>query len=353
MKRLLLLRPLVLAGLILSLAACKKPAEPTAPVAEPVPAQPPATDATPSAPGGYSPPVKATTAPKTTAAAKPTATGPVPAELWKEFSGEKAMEEVKKQVDLGPRPAGSAEDAAARDLIKAGMKRAGWTVEEQAFDDETPRGTVHFVNLVCRFGATPASAPHAIICSHFDTKRFSTIRFVGASDGASSTGALIELGRVLALDPAMAARCELVFFDGEEAVQQFTETDGLYGSRFYARSLAEGNRAAQFKFAILWDMIGDANLTITLPSDSPPELANGILVSADALNVRSNFSFFRSQLLDDHVPLARRHIPSIDLIDFDYPPWHTADDTLDKLSPNSLQTVGQVTLHYLKRTLTH
>ncbi len=187
-------------------------------------------------------------------------------------------------------------------------------VEEQPFTDETPRGRIAFVNVIARHsgpdGRPPsATTPRAIVCSHYDTKRFSTIKFVGASDGASSTGALLELARVLALDTALATQLELVFFDGEEAVQQFTETDGLYGSRHYAIALAEATRARQYKFAILWDMIGDKDLTITLPPDSPPELARGIFAAADALHLRQHFSYLNRGLLDDHVPLNQTRHP--------------------------------------------
>jgi Zn-dependent M28 family amino/carboxypeptidase len=142
-----------------------------------------------------------------------------------------------------------------------------------------------------------------------------------------------------------------VFFDGEEAVSQFTETDGLYGSRFYAKDLQKSKRNAQFKFGILWDMIGDKDLTITLSPDSPPELAKGILSAATTLNLRDYFSYFDRNIYDDHVPLIEVGIPTIDLIDFDYIYWHTADDTLDKLSPLSLQKVGAVTLHYLRKAM--
>ena len=229
-------------------------------------------------------------------------------------------------------------------------------MERQQFSDLTPRGSVVFVNLIARFpanGVSPAApgAQQVIVCSHYDTKRFSTIRFVGASDGASSTGALVELARVLALDPAFAAKFELVFFDGEEAVQQFTETDGLWGSRHYASVLRETGRARQFKLAILWDMIGDKDLTITLSPNSPPDLAKGIFAASEALGMRENFGYFTRDILDDHVPLGRAGIPAIDLIDFDYLYWHTADDTLDKLSPESLRKVGWVTLYYLKHRL--
>jgi hypothetical protein len=107
----------------------------------------------------------------------------------------------------------------------------------------------------------------------------------------------------------------------------------------------------QFKFAILWDMNGDKDLTITLPPDSPKELAQGIFGAAETLHLRNHFTFLSRSITDDHVPLQTRRIPSIDLIDFDYDPWHTADDTLDKLSPESLQKIGSVTLLYLKRAL--
>ena len=255
-----------------------------------------------------------------------------------------------------PRPAGSAQLAKTRAYILDNLQKAGWDVEQQKFTDETPRGPVEFINLIARFPATagkPASADtqQVIIASHYDTKLFDTIKFVGASDGASSTGALMELARVLAMDPAMARKIELVFFDGEEAVEQFNATDGLYGSRYYGKQLRLSKRNEQFKFGILWDMIGKKNVTITLPPDSPAELAKGIFEASDALKLRQHFTYLDRELLDDHVPLNESHIPTIDLIDFDYMYWHTADDLLDKLSPDSLQVVGSVTLYYLRQRL--
>ena len=284
-------------------------------------------------------------------------TGPVPSEIWKEFSGERAFAEVRRQVEIGPRPSGSAEVEKARAQIAEFLEREGWEVERQGFTDSTPRGPMQFINIIGRFSANgdrpvPRTTQRAIVCSHFDTKRFSTIQFVGASDGASSTGALLELARVLALDPALAAKVELVFFDGEEAVQQFNESDGLYGSRHYATSLRESGRAAQFQFGILWDMIGDKDLTITLSPDSPAALTKALLAAAETLGARDRFGYHSQHIYDDHVPLNTARIPTIDLIDFDYLPWHTADDTLDKLSPASLQTIGAVTLLHLHRALT-
>ena len=279
---------------------------------------------------------------------------PPPAEIWKEFSGEKAFAHTQHLVELGPRPEGSEALEKTRKYIADTLESSGWKIEHQKFNDDTPRGNMAFENLIARFGdAKPAETQQAIVASHYDTKLFSTIRFVGASDGGSSTGALLELARVLALDPGLARRVELVFFDGEEAFVQFNATDGLYGSRFYARTLRETKRNGQLKFGILWDMIGDKNLTITLSPDSPAQVARGILDAATTLGLRDAFSYYDHDIYDDHVPLNTAHVPTIDLIDFNYPPWHTADDTLDKLSPESLQKIGAVTLYYLRKQLTN
>ncbi|MGB8340880.1 MAG: M28 family peptidase [Chthoniobacterales bacterium] len=269
------------------------------------------------------------------------------AEPWKEFSGTKALAHVQALVDLGPRPAGSEAIKKSRAYITRELERIGWKVREQSFMDETPRGPVAFVNLIATYaGERSEKAPRFLLCSHYDTKTFDNIIFVGANDGGSSTGALIEMARVLSLHPALAARVDLVFFDGEEAYDEFSATDGLYGSRYFARQLAEADKHS-YRDGILWDMMGDRDLTITLPLDSPPELATGIFAAADALQVRNHFTYYNNDVLDDHTPLNAAGIPTIDLIDFDYPPWHTAGDTMDKLSAESLRIVGAVTAYYL------
>jgi Zn-dependent M28 family amino/carboxypeptidase len=253
----------------------------------------------------------------------------------------------------------------ARKLIVDSLTASGWKADRQEFDQDTPHGKIRMTNILASFpnqpaaaqssAASPAPKParsRALVAGHYDTKKFSTIRFVGANDGASSTGALLELARVLAKSPALASKVDLVFFDGEEAMVQFTETDGLYGSRYFAMSLRSSGKAAEYNFGIVLDMIGDKNLTITLPFDSPKELTRGVLESARALGFRDHFSLLDRALLDDHVPLNEiARIPTVDLIDFEYKVWHTADDTMDQLSAQSLETVGAVTLHYLSTSL--
>ena len=270
---------------------------------------------------------------------------PVSKKIWNEFSGDKALAHVQALVDLGPRPPGSDAIARARAYIEEQLKSAGWSMSEQAFTDQTPRGEMKFVNLIARFGG--GAKPTFLLCSHYDTKIFDNFQFVGANDGGSSTGLLLELARVLALQPDLAAKMELVFFDGEEAVENFSQTDGIYGSRHFANELAKTGSAKSFRAGILFDMVGDRSLDITLPPNSPPAIIAGIFDAAEALNFRNYFTYFDQNITDDHTPLNAVGIPVIDVIDFHYPPWHTADDTMDKLSPQSLHVVGSTSAYYL------
>ncbi|HWY51981.1 MAG TPA: M28 family peptidase [Chthoniobacterales bacterium] len=256
---------------------------------------------------------------------------------------------MQRLVDLGPRTPESEAIVKSRAYIKQELKSSGWSVTEQAFTDNTPRGQVRFVNLIARFGTATKATDLFLLCSHYDTKTFDAFRFVGANDGGSSNGLLLELARVLAKQPRLAERIELVFFDGEEAFENFSNTDGIYGSRHFAGKLAQNGMAKLFRGGILFDMIGDRSLRVTIPPNSPPNSARDIFASAEALNVRNYFTYFDQDITDDHTPLNAVGIPVIDLIDFRFSYWHTADDTIDKLSPQSLQVVGSVALYYLSQ----
>jgi glutaminyl-peptide cyclotransferase len=266
--------------------------------------------------------------------------------IWQEISGEKALAHVQRLVDFGPRPSGSEAIEKSRHYIEDQLSRSGWQVKRQAFTDDTPRGKVQFVNLIAQFPRQGNAAPLFLLCSHYDTKTFDAIKFVGANDAGSSTGLVLELARVIGQHPNLAAKIELVFFDGEEAYDHFSETDGLYGSRYFARQL-QGSSAKQFRGGILFDMVGDRSLDVTFPADSPPEIARDIFAAAEALKLRSYFTYLDREMIDDHSPLNAIGIPTIDVIDFDYPWWHTAGDTIDKISAQSLQIVGSVALYYL------
>jgi glutaminyl-peptide cyclotransferase len=274
------------------------------------------------------------------------AEGAADTKIWEEFSGDKAFAHVQRLVNFGPRPAGSEALEKSRVYVEDQLRRSGWRVTRQAFSDDTPRGKIQFVNLIAQFsGEGNAASPSFLLCSHYDTKMFDTVRFVGANDGGSSTGLLLELARVIGQYPNLARKIELVFFDGEEAYEHFSDTDGVYGSRYFARQLQKD--AKQFRGGLLFDMVGDRSLGITLPADSPAAMARDIFAAADALKLRDYFSYFDRDLIDDHVPLNAIGIPTLDIIDFDFPWWHTEGDTIDKISAQSLQIVGSVALYYL------
>jgi glutaminyl-peptide cyclotransferase len=229
------------------------------------------------------------------------------------------------------------------------LTESGWTVQRQTFTDDTPKGAIEFTNIRARFVGSSADSGDAVwkrptqvlLASHYDTKRYETIDFVGANDPGSSIAALLEIARITAAKPDLARRLELVFFDGEEAFVSYTPNDGLFGSRHYAQQYRKWPEEIQFDAGILLDMVGDKDLNVRIPSNSPAELTTHLLVAASELGTRKFFGTSPTALTDDHVPLNGAGLPTIDVIDFDYKYWHTGSDTIDKLSPESLETVGQ------------
>ena len=258
-----------------------------------------------------------------------------------QFDGARAYRHVSEIVAIGPRPAGSAGAEKTRAYIRRELAAAGLQVEEQAFDARTPLGVVRMVNLRAHLRHA-SSSPRLLIAGHYDTKLFKDIAFVGANDGGSSTGFLLELARVLVSRPR-SAPLEIVFFDGEEAVVEWQGDDNTYGSRHYVQAAAKGGTAAPIGALVLVDMIGDRDLRIRREANSTPWLTDIIWSRAGALG-RHEFVSDSVALLDDHLPFLQAGIPAVDIIDFEYPHWHEAGDTLDKVSGASLQAVGDVLL---------
>jgi glutaminyl-peptide cyclotransferase len=257
------------------------------------------------------------------------------------FDGARAYEHVKELVAIGPRPAGSAGAQQTRDYIRKHLSALGITVSEQAFDAPTPLGTIRMVNVRATLGGPPGSR-RLVIASHYDTKLFKDVSFVGANDGGSSTGFLIELARVLN-QRAPAIQIELLFLDGEEALVEWQGNDNTYGSRHYVSAAAKDGTLKQIGALVLVDMIGDRDLRIKRESHSTPWLTEIIWARAKALG-RSQFVAESTPILDDHVPFLEAGVPAVDLIDLEYPDWHQPTDTLDKVSADSLQAVGDVLL---------
>jgi Zn-dependent M28 family amino/carboxypeptidase len=258
------------------------------------------------------------------------------------FDGAAALRHVERLVAIGPRPAGSPAVARARAYIVEELRRAGVAVRVDSFDVPTPHGRLPMANIVA---TVPGRRKDVILIGgHYDTKWFRDIAFVGANDGGSSAALLIELARRL-----HARQREytywIAWFDGEEARETWTATDSLYGSR---RMAGELNRSRQLPSAVIVaDMIGDRNLGIQREAGSTPWMTDVIWASAGRLGYDAHFLSSSLAVEDDHAPFMRVGVPAALLIDFDYPPWHTAEDTLDKVSAQSLEIVGKVLLDAL------
>jgi glutaminyl-peptide cyclotransferase len=229
--------------------------------------------------------------------------------------------------------------AKTREYIVGELKKAGLTPELDEFDSRTPRGFKRMVNIRARrAGARPSLIA---ITGHYDTKLFDEIRFVGASDGGSSAAWLLEFARISA-GMKLENTLEFIFFDGEEAVVEWTDDDSVYGSRHDVARRIRNNSLRDLKALILVDMIGDKNLNIRRETQSTGWLKDIIWETARSLGFSKEFPNDSIEISDDHVPYLREGIPAVDLIDFDYPHWHTAADTLDKVSARSLKIVGDV-----------
>jgi glutaminyl-peptide cyclotransferase len=261
------------------------------------------------------------------------------------FDGSRAYEHLRQIVSFGPRPAGSAAIDRTRGYITGQLKALGIPVAQQAFDAQTPIGRIHMVNLIATIPG--ARKERVAIAGHYDTKLFREFRFVGANDGGSSTAFLIEMARVLKTR-RNAFTVELIFFDGEEAtLRDWTGNDHTYGSQYYVENAKKNRTLAGLKALVLVDMIAERGQRFMRESHSTPWLTDAIWSTAQRMGYGSIFVGESTPIEDDHVPFLEAGVPATDIIDLDYPAWHTAADTLDQTSARSLEIVGHVLLSSL------
>jgi glutaminyl-peptide cyclotransferase len=259
------------------------------------------------------------------------------------FDSNRAWEHLGRLVTLGPRPAGSPAIEQARGYIKAQLTAAGVGVTEQVWDDQTPIGKTHMVNLIATIPG--ASKDRIVVSGHYDTKLFRNFLFVGANDGGSSAAFLIELARVLK-SRKNRLTIELLFLDGEEAVDpaKWEGNDHTYGSRHYVQEAKQNGSLAGLKANVLVDMIADRELRIKRETNSTSWLTDIVWDAARREKLDTYFVPDSTRVEDDHMPFLQAGVPSVDIIDLEYPPWHTAQDTLDAVSAHSLQVVGDVVI---------
>ena len=272
--------------------------------------------------------------------------GPAEPPKMSDFSAARAFEHMKIMCELGPRPSGSAAIGKAQDYIQSELKSYGLKVVEDPFPAKTPRGTVPMKNIIAELPGEKADL--VLITGHYDTKR--QAGFIGANDGASSTAAVLETARVLA-----KTRPEytlwFVFFDGEEAVVEWEGTDNTYGSRRLVSRMQADGSLSRVRAMILYDMIGDKSLDLKRDAESSPWLVDSIWNTAKRIGAAKFFLANETAIEDDHVPFRNEGIAAVDLIDFNYGPnheyWHSSQDTLDKVSGESVKIVGDVVLNSL------
>ena len=265
------------------------------------------------------------------------------------FNGSQAFQYTQKATAFGERPSGSDAIVKLRAWIVAELKPLGAQFEDDRFTGQTPIGPISMENVIVKF---PGKSGKAVVVSgHYDTKRIPMVHFIGANDAGSSTGFLMEFARAVA-KIQHPDDIYVVFFDGEEAIGQWTDTNSVYGSRHLVQKWSADGTLSRIKALINVDMIGDKNLDVLNDGNSSPSLRELVARVAANLGYSQYFHKELSGIDDDHMPFVNAGVNAIDLIDFTYGPdnsspgpyWHTDKDTMDKLSAHSLQIAGDVVL---------
>jgi Zn-dependent M28 family amino/carboxypeptidase len=264
-------------------------------------------------------------------------------------NGEQAMQYTKDIVGFGPRPVGSAAHRKVEDYIKS--KLQGLEIEEDKFTANTPVGNFPMNNIIAKIPGKKNGI--IVLASHYDTNYpLRNENFVGANDGAATSGLLIELAHQLKSQPNEGYSVWFVFTDGEEAMVQWSASDSVYGSKHLAKKWVQDGTAKNVKAFLLLDMIGDKDLDILRDQHSTPWLLDVVGRAARRLGYQSYFYKTENAVEDDHLPFKEAGIPVADIIDLNYG-WnnifhHTTEDTLDKLSPKSLKIVGDTVLETIR-----
>ncbi len=280
----------------------------------------------------------------------PRATAPVPA-----FSGAKAFALLEKQCAFGPRVPGTAGHAKCLEFMTAELKACGASVVPQRFQGfiAVSKKRADMTNLIASF--RPELKTRLLFCAHWDCRAFADLdpnpvnrkkSVPGANDGASGTAVLLQAAAVMKTAPPPVG-VDLVFFDGEDGGLENDLSTWCLGSRHFT---SVRPKASAFRYAVLLDMIGDRNLSLPVEANSR-RYAAGVVDLVWGTARRLGLSAFSSadgyEVVDDHLELIKAGIPAVDIIDLDYPYWHTVQDTPDKCSAESLQSVGTLVLHLI------
>jgi Zn-dependent M28 family amino/carboxypeptidase len=265
-----------------------------------------------------------------------------------DINGNRAMQYVKEVVAIGSRPPGSPGHAKVEQYILSKLK--GVDVEQDKFTAQTPIGKFPINNIIAKFPGRKDGI--IVVAGHYDTNYPLPKAYVGANDGGSSTALLLALADRFRGKELDGYSVWLVWTDGEEAFVKWTDSDSLYGTKHLAQKWQQDGTAKKVKAFILVDMIGDADLDIQEETNSTPWLSELVYQAATNLGYQSHFYQFKAGIEDDHLPFLKIGVPAVDIIDLDYGYnnvfHHTVQDTLDKLSPQSLAISGDVVLETIR-----
>ncbi len=274
------------------------------------------------------------------------------------FDANRAFKYLQTQCDFGPRPAGSTAHRQTRDYLLSELKKFAREVVAQNFTYQSANGILDLTNIIAIFGSakadpTPVRTEKILLAAHWDTRPFADrdpdpekrhLHILGANDGASGVAVLLELARAFQAKPPNT-QVIIVLFDGEDYGR--TTDEMLLGSRYFASNIDDKWRP---DYGILIDMVGDRDLDIYIEYFSKvaaPDVVDKVWRLARKLGLEGIYDEVGRSILDDHVPLIEVGIKCIDIIDFNYPYWHSVEDTPDKCSPKSLETVGRLLLELI------
>jgi len=266
------------------------------------------------------------------------------------FDRNRAMQYVKEIVAFGPRPIGSANHRKVENYILSHL--GGDEVEQDAFEIHSSEGTFPVRNIVAKFPGTRDGI--IVIASHYDTNwPLRNTSYIGANDGASSSALLLEIANQLRARKRSGYSVWLLWDDAEESMKlPWNDPEALYGVRHIAQKWQDDGTIKKLKAFLLEDMIGDADLNVDRDANSTAWLEDLVGEAAAHVGYQSHFFARQIEVEDDHRPFLDRKVPSADLIDFSYGYnnvfWHTPEDTVDKISPQSLKIVGMVTLETVR-----
>ncbi|MGB9031767.1 MAG: M28 family peptidase [Acidobacteriaceae bacterium] len=266
-----------------------------------------------------------------------------------QFDGKRALDYTRQFVAVGPRWIGSPGHAKAEAFLKNQFRRD--QLEEDTFTTNTPAGPMEMHNFIVRFPGKKDGV--IVLASHYETNYpLRNIHYIGANDGGSTTGLLIEIANYLRGKTLDGYSVWLIFTDGEEAIKSWTDADSVYGSKHLAEKWQADGTLKRIKAFILADMLGDRDLDIQRDLNSTPWLEDLIYQAASEYGWQSYFFETKTADEDDHLPFVHRGVPCADLIDLDYgynnAYWHTAQDTMDKLSAKSLTIAGDTILETIR-----